>query len=389
MSTWRCCRGEIFVNLPGLGLVYCPQSLEILANAPAVLLFVGMFILMYCAAYVVLLCLRSHRRLSRLLRNAVALVTAAVAVPYLLSRWDVVECLYKLAGRGRFIDLPEIIKSEAEQTVQWGLQPASSPLSSLGGPVSNFRVWAPEKADAIASRVMAYRETNWTHQLGLGGGFGIFLLGVKYGGAVQNGRVLNFDGALQASESLWAAFSDVYEDLRSKAEVLLHAPARLSTALWPPAFIAHMPSIIYTHADAFDLHTDDILPLDLRNVVVDDLRKRPGWSDAECNFEHQMSLLVNLAAPPGGAGLTYYSWASNCSSDDRSPECFKVVKAEHALGSAIIVESGRLHRLGPWAREAVGTLAPRIVLHAFVVPCWPKEVGQGELEYQVLGTLGR
>lgn len=102
---------------------------------------------------------------------------------------------------------------------------------------------------------------------------------------------------------------------------------------------------------------------------------REGWSDATCEGGAQLSLLVALSMPPGGAGLQFF---------DRGGGAWRARHVPHAPGRAILLECSRPHSLLPFAAADAGSTAPRIVLHAFLLPC--RAGVDGPLEYQVVGS---
>ena len=85
-----------------------------------------------------------------------------------------------------------------------------------------------------------------------------------------------------------------------------------------------------------------------------------------------------LAVPPGGAGLEYYAIDSK-----GAPQLHHI---QHVAGRAILIECARPHKVRP-LRDTDG-LAPRIVMHAFVVPCSQDESMGSEMEYVLIGPIG-
>lgn len=159
---------------------------------------------------------------------------------------------------------------------------------------------------------------------------------------------------------------DVYESLRAKMEPVLRGPVRLSRRNHPPAFIMHIPSLVQTHHEAFDVHTDSLMPGTMRELLLEDVRDgRPRWANATCDWEAQLTVLVALHLPPElNAALEYY---------ERVGGEWRGSTIQHKLGHAIILECKRPHRLAPFPVRAAATPETRMTVHAFAIPC---EVGE-------------
>jgi len=153
----------------------------------------------------------------------------------------------------------------------------------------------------------------------------------------------------------------------------------------------HLPS--FWHTLNQDLHDDSLIapPLEaLPPVAEENFREQSKWPRAHCQWDLQLSLLVALALPRGGATLYAYDWSGDgpaCDDYRTAPAaCFRRRTFTHKLGHAILLESQRAHAIGN-GKEADG-IEPRMVVHAFLIPCW-RNSSKGELAYLMLGPLGR
>merc|ERR1712151_839709 len=109
----------------------------------------------------------------------------------------------------------------------------------------------------------------------------------------------------------------------------------------------------------------------LAPMAEQSFREQSKWPQAYCQWELQLSLLVALSLPKSGATLYAYDWAGDrpgCEDPQFAPAaCFRRRTFTHKLGQAILVESARAHMIGN-GNEADG-LDPRMVVHAFLIPC--------------------
>ena len=197
------------------------------------------------------------------------------------------------------------------------------------------------------------------------------------------GKLLRFvDIGRSSWDEQWHAFADVYETLRRRlAELLGLGGVRLWRKLHPPAFTTYLSSWAFTHGASQDAHTDALLHSSLRRYVERQLAAEHSVSveKVSCEWEAQLSLLVALAMPPGGGALQYFTYEG----DAAGGRALVVREVAHAVGRAIVFEATRPHKLGPSA-EVDGVETPRMVLHAFLVPCACGAV----TEYQLLGPMG-
>ena len=130
------------------------------------------------------------------------------------------------------------------------------------------------------------------------------------------------------------------------------------------------------------MHCDAIFENAEQKVLERAIRSRPGWERGQCAWDMQMNLLVALQMPSHGGGLEYY---------DARGGGVELRRIEHQVGKAILVESLRPHKVGTFSSSDVDGLEPRVVLVAFVVPCWSSlSFGKpsGELSYLMTGPLG-
>jgi len=262
-------------------------------------------------------------------------------------------------------------------------------LSQTREPAGNMSVWSHAEAAEITARVLAEKHV-WTTQ-SFAMGSGMFLLGYKYGGNYWNGSLAadprRADPAVV--DWLWKTFGDVFEQLRASCETTFGMPARLQTSgHYPPTFIVHMPSLVMTREVSSDVHADKMPEVNkgrLSALITRDLRSRLGWEEGECDFDAQLSLLAALSLPPGGAGLHY--WAAD---HDNGTVVKKSI--DHSVGRAIVLESSRPHSIRQFAKSDTHGLEPRMVIHAFVVPCWSQGLRnrhKGSAELTLFGPMGR
>merc|ERR1712232_909596 len=114
-----------------------------------------------------------------------------------------------------------------------------------------------------------------------------------------------------------------------------------------------------------DVHQDAVLLGEEQSIILHTLQAEKGWSaGATCDWTSQLSLLVCLSLPPGGGGLEYYT--ATPQGAELSIEGHDV---DHEVGKAILLESRRPHNLRAFAASDVDGLQPRLVLHAFILPC--------------------
>ena len=274
------------------------------------------------------------------------------------------------------------------------------------GPVSHVPVWSKDAAAQMAAQVMDMQHNNWTVALGLSKGGPVFTLGHKYSGVSFGRSFVESEEDLPATrDGMRRELRGPYEDLRAGLQRSLGAPVRHVGgrvgerdigALFPPSVMLHFPNSLFTHPAGQDLHIDAPLSNSIQSDLIALLRRlRPvGNRTVSCDFDSQMSVLVPVALPPNGAGLTYYSYSNDT---ERCPTggparhaCAERHEVEHEVGKAVVFECRRPHALKPLDPRDVNSLAPRMMLHAFLVPCWPMPGGKGELEleYQLLGVLG-
>ena len=439
---WSCCGGEVFLLLPGIGLVHMPRSAAQLhlstASAAVFILLVTLTLSIARAMRVVLPALQrlnspaqrselqqrgawAHSLIGGPLRSMSQLVLS------LAVAWASIGAVLR-GPVGRMITaLPcylscgidachSVIETSQEDLLhRWHDSPHSAPFAAIearrraagapqraarsipamantaaqaiahGGAVGNVTFWTPTEAAAITVRILASQHRHWTAWLSSSYGVGIFIMGVKHDGLAYggDGQLLTHDELGSTHwQPLWSEFADVYERLRERAEQWLDAPARLfQRNHWPPSILIHMPSVFMTHPEAEDMHVDAVLPEPLRHAVEADVRIYHGWESAWCDWEAQLSLLAALAVPSGGAGLEYYGMDAS-----GSPELRQL---EHAAGRAMLIECARPHKVRPLGD--VDGLEPRIVMHSFVVPCWRSQRANGPeeaMEYVLIGPIG-
>ena len=395
---FSCCGGEKFVHLPLFGLAHVPATWEDARTSlllPLTVFLVVLFaVLIYVPTRMWLL-----PRLPSLLRERIPWSHQCVVLLPLVSLGSAYVLLGGVLLPGEFgrrlalLVRPAAWNHDARYHQsrlllrQWERRPELAPLGSIakakgGVPVANVTFWSEERANEIAERVLALRETHWTYSLGLARGTGLFLLGRKYSASSRSGRVLLPGEEHQMGMSLWADFEDVMEDLRAGCQQLVGAPTHLFRASHPPTFIIHRGSFASTHFESMDVHTDAILPKSMKDVVHAQMNMSTdgrGWRGARtgtgtCEWDKQLSLLVALALPPGGAGFDYYDAAG------------ALTTLPHGVGRGILAECRRPHNLHPFARADAANPGPRMVLHAFAVPC--RRRPRAAAEWQLIGPLG-
>eukprot|EP00929_Paragymnodinium_shiwhaense_P078809 TRINITY_DN40885_c0_g1_i2.p1 TRINITY_DN40885_c0_g1~~TRINITY_DN40885_c0_g1_i2.p1 ORF type:complete len:411 (-),score=75.29 TRINITY_DN40885_c0_g1_i2:77-1309(-) len=398
---WRCCGGEAFLHLPGLGLVHIPQSADALKVSHAFFMLIGFIVAI--AALLAYLLSKAYGALfrrpsSRLLTLACSLPLATLLVPQLLqgSAGDALLNTYGAGGDSRWVrerqqqhqsllegwlELPtsapfQFFKPRGSET------PAAGVAQIALQPQGNLTIWSEARAAQIAERTVAVQQ-RWTASVGLSRGLGTFLLGFKYGGSLYNGEFVTYFNE-ETIEKLWSEFGDVFEDLRSWCQQAFGLKAHLYREnFWhPPTFITHMPSALFLHGSSMQPHQDAVLQEADRVEILSFLRLKPGWARCTCEWEAELSLLACLSLPSGGGGLRY--WTANSSGID-------IVLAEnrvnHSVGKAILLEAMRPHTLSPFAPSNPDGLHPRTVVHAFLIPCTPSPGADPEI--LVLGPVPR
>jgi len=197
---------------------------------------------------------------------------------------------------------------------------------------------------------------------------------------VRSNRWLQSGEDQQLAVTLWAPFGDVFEGFRRALESALDVPCRYSGAMPPPAFIMHMPSLIQTHPQAFDVHEDSALPLPVQHTIVTELRaSNAGWRRAECEFEAQLSILVALSMPAKlDAGLEWYS---------RFEGRWRKHTSWHRPGRMVILEARRPHMVRPFTLAASDSSEIRMTIHAFAIRCRASDDKDAPQQYLITGVM--
>ena len=405
--SWTCCGGERWVTLPLIGTLHMPQTLEIAKRSFALPVHAVFFLaawlalsLLACAADALLRrCPTTYRRARRRRR---AMLLLAPVLAYLL----LAACAAGEAGRLLVAHLsphekqsaatssqllPSLMPAERRRLERWASEPSRAPLARVplaSSSTSSLPFLAPILSEQytreIAARIVALRHTHWT--VGLGArGMALLTLGTKYGAVLHGGRVLHEAEEIALGQSLWEPFADVYEALRAGLEPVLGAPCRLSRRNHPPCFIMHMPTVLGSHYEAWDVHADVLMPKAMRERVLADVADgRPDRVGATCEWDAQLTILVPLHLPERlEAGLEYYTIAD---------VQWRKRTLAHAVGHALVMESERPHTLKPFPRRAADSPELRMMLHAFAVPCRRGGAGDsgvaGEMEWWVSGVRG-
>lgn len=288
--------------------------------------------------------------------------------------------------------------------------PARRPLRLISNneamddlPIGNVTIWSAEEANAIAEQVHAMHG-EWTTVLA-SCGLPQFLLGAKYDFVCANGTVhhdvvhhAHSTAGRRRTELLWRAFGkSTFEPLRRRLEAVLKAPVRIhaEAAHWPPTFIVHLPHAVWSHPGSGDMHVDcedtSNLPTQVQAAVETVVRARDGWGSGQCAWDAQVSVLVALAVPSTGANITFAVQQPGGALEERT--------LPHNVGKAVLIEAGRPHLVSAFTGRTSSVKRSlddaRMVLHAFLVPCWSAPEGGADengnlrqLELQLIGPIG-
>ena len=392
---WGCCGGEYWVTLPLLGTMQVPASYEATLRASALPTHVACFLLLWllvalgacaCAAATRRHCPTTYRcaryrrwtmHLLAPLLSYVAIAACACGAPgrHLLTRVNP----HPFAAGG--VLQPDQLPDAIARLDEWLAVPSTAPLSG-GGPLV-VPLFTPAFASSVATRVAALRHTHWTSQASLSFGQGLFVVGRKYSGTTRGGLLLHPAAQAVLGQSLWDGFGDVYEGVRHGAETTLGAPCHLSRRNHPPSFLIHMSTAISSHHEAFDVHTDALMPHTMRARLLEDVADgRPNWAEASCEWRKQLSLLVALQLPSRHeSGTVFFS---------RSGGQWLRSTLEHQLGQMMIFEAMRPHSLKPFSWWDAGSPELRMTVHAFAVPCQASAVVDADAptEWWISGVLG-
>lgn len=391
------------MHLPGLGLTYVPVSVPT-AKVCYVLFAYGALLLLtalclWLLARLLEHCMRRTGDTKVRLNRATVILPAAMLVLPLVVRGPVGQFIVWAANDLEHVSLDAMRKTMEE----WRQNPDSSPAAvfdlahrqskqlaqrgsaNLSVPQGDLMVWTEAEANAIAEHVMALKDSHWTLSAGNARGSGMFLLGVRYGEQIYNNTFKDTHSDFNMATALWSEFEGPFLHFRQWCEDTFGIPARLhSHAHWPPVFTVHMPSAVATHQESFEVHADAILWPRKRHGLIESLSLRPGWEEVTCRWEAQLSVLVALSLPRGGAGLDYWKLKHADGLGDGRLEAHSY---DHQLGRAIIIEATRAHRLRAFASWDADGVRPRIMMHSYLIPCWPRKDGQPEI--QIVGPTPR
>ena len=419
---WRCCGGETWLTLPLIGTMHLPSTS--LTHKPSIALPVhaAVFACMWLAFSLVACAVdaglgrrcRTTYRAARRRRHALLLLAPVLA--YLLlavcvalepSRLLLAHIAPHKHMAIRGVLRPEQLPDKRQTLERWARRPSEAPLATvaLAKPAGSTTppdhsssstrsahphpfvapMFSEEYARDVAERVAAFRHTHWTHCAGLARGTGLFALGYKYNGVTRGNRWLSSSEHIRLGHSLWQPFADVYEALRVGLEPVLGAPCKLSRRNHPPVFLMHIPTLLQSHYEAWDVHNDALMPDTMRELVLADVAdgRGPEWQRATCEWQKQLTVLVALQLPRNlDAGLEYYDIAP----DGRH---WRKTTLSHAVGRVLILECDRPHSLKPFPWRGAGSPELRMTVHAFAVPCKPEGDESGErVEWWLIGARG-
>jgi len=374
---WTCCDGEFFIRFPLLGLVHMPLSLE---QAQRSLMFP-----VICFLYLLLLALVSFavamipRKIvqRKLPFYAVAPIAAYLAIFAVLST-SLGDYFIEVFIRNKSLGA-SILEESVPRVQRWSQHPSTSPIARLGSrPVGNLTVWNEEDAHRIAEKVVKLRETRWTFAAEAAHGSPLMVLGAKYAGSTQGGAWR--ESNTQSAFELWDIFDDEWEDLRDFIQFTMWEPAYLVRNMWPPAIIVHLPNLPATRESAHEIHQDAFIPSWTQDIVLDSARNVVGDS-AYCEWDHQMTVLINLRVPKTGAAVRFWDLPNS----SESPQEWQSFDIPHQPGKAVFIECRRPHAIVPFKEPE--SLVERMCIHAYMIPC--RAQNRDDRHWQILGVIGR